>query len=123
MEHRWGQRISTDVAVSLVATPATIGVGRMLNVSSTGAFVQTRLHVPLLSFVYLEPADLAVDGCVVGRIGACVVRRCADGVGLEWCDDAADAVERLMSAVRGKAEESALSGRQRRDPVERFSGG
>ena len=49
MEHRWGQRITTDLAVSLVAMPATISFGRMLNVSSTGAFVATRLSVPLLA--------------------------------------------------------------------------
>jgi hypothetical protein len=55
MEHRWGHRKSTNVAVRFVAMPATIGTGRVINVSLTGAFLETQVPLRLLSLVYLEP--------------------------------------------------------------------
>jgi hypothetical protein len=90
MEHRCGQRISTDVPVSLIALPAAIGAGRILNVSSTGAFIQTDLALPLLSLVYLEAGEAPRGVGVSGRFAAFVVRQCASGVGVEWCDAAPD---------------------------------
>ena len=122
MEHRWGQRVATNIAVSLIAKPATIGVGRMLDVSLTGTFVQTRLGVPLLSLLYLEPTIPAADGGRVGRVAACVVRRSADGVGLEGCDNAADMVEWFISTARGKQPPTVLCDRRLRNAAGRFSG-
>jgi hypothetical protein len=85
MEHRWGQRRSTDVMVRFFNLPATIGMGRMLNISPTGAFLETSAKLRRLSLVYLEPAaPLSTQGRL-GRIAACVVRQDATGVGLEWC--------------------------------------
>jgi hypothetical protein len=103
MEHRWGQRMTTDIAVSIITMPATIGTGRMLNVSFTGAYIRGRTCAPLLSLVYLEPVDSNFTGFAVGRIAAALVRCLSDGFGLEWCDDSASAVERLMSTLRQTA--------------------
>ncbi len=100
MEHRWGCRISTDFAVRLVALPATIGTGRMLNVSQTGAFVQTSVACPVLSVVYVELVASPATAFGLSRIAACLVRRSAGGVGLEWCDLAPDAVDQLLTVVR-----------------------
>jgi len=88
MEHRCGQRISTDVPVSLIALPAAIGAGRILNISSTGALIQTDLALPLLSVVYLEVRGAPRGAGMSGRFAAFVVRQCPDGVGVEWCDAA-----------------------------------
>jgi hypothetical protein len=86
MEHRWGRRQSTDVTVLFLARSGTIGSGRVLNVSSTGAYLQTAISLPLNSLVYLEPtAPMPVVGNI-RRIAASVVRQDARGVGLEWCD-------------------------------------
>jgi hypothetical protein len=98
MEHRWGQRIATDVPVSLVGTPAAIGVGRILNASTTGALVQTRLPLPLLSVVYLEWAEPNLGPS--GRLIGCVVRHSESEIGIEWCDADSDAVLQLLAALR-----------------------
>lgn len=69
----------------------------MLNMSSTGAFIQTRLFLPVLTLVYLEaPGALSRDG-LSGRCGAYVVRQCVSGIGVEWFDVAPDWV--LVNAI------------------------
>jgi hypothetical protein len=83
MEHRWGKREPTDVAVNFVVY-GTTGTGRVLNVSLTGAYLETSIPPRLLSVVYLQrarPASAAAE-----RIAATVVRRDPWGVGLEWCE-------------------------------------
>jgi hypothetical protein len=86
MEHRWGRRESTDVTVEFLARSGTVGSGRVLNISSTGAYLQTTVSLPLNSLVYLEPsATMPVVGDI-RRIAASVVRQDARGVGLEWCE-------------------------------------
>jgi len=101
MEHRWGNRMSADVAVRVVTSSATINLGRLLNVSTTGAFVETKSILRLLSIVDIEPIAAASVDLAVGRIAACVVRNTGTGVGLEWCDPSARVINRLLSAVSG----------------------
>jgi hypothetical protein len=100
MEHRWGQRIVTDVPVRLVGLRAAIGAGRILNVSTTGALVQTRLPLPLLSLVYLKTAGTPSYLGPIGRLLGCVVRHGASEIGIEWCDADSDAVLQLLAALR-----------------------
>jgi hypothetical protein len=86
MEHRWGRRQSTDVTVEFLARSGKVGNGRVLNISSTGAYLQTAVSLPLNSLVYLEPtAPMPIVGNI-RRIAASVVRQDARGVGLEWCE-------------------------------------
>ena len=103
MEHRWGQRIVTDVPVSFVGSRAAIGVGRILNVSTTGALVQTRLPLPLLSLVYLKPAGTPSYLGQIGRLIGCIVRHGASEIGIEWCDADSYAVLQLLTALRGES--------------------
>ena len=89
MEHRWGRRYDTDVAVRFVALPATIGSGRVTNISLTGAFMETACKLRLLSVVYIEDLDSGKErgkSAAAKRLAATVVRRCSAGVGLEWCE-------------------------------------
>jgi hypothetical protein len=84
MEHRWGRRQSTDLKVSFVWR-SKIGSGRLSNVSVTGAFLETKAHLRLLSVLTLSitPRSRSASGdCVT----AFVVRRDSAGVGLEWCE-------------------------------------
>ena len=90
MEHRWGQRRPTNVTVRFVTMPATTGIGRLLNLSSTGAFMETNLNLRLLSLLYLEPVDQPSDTSATGRLAATVVRQGPTGVGLEWCEFGAE---------------------------------
>jgi hypothetical protein len=97
MEHRCGRRFSTDVPVSMIALPSTIGAGRILNMSSTGAFIDTRLILPVLTLVYLEEPRALRRARPSERYAACVVRQCVSGVGVEWFDVAPDWV--LVNAI------------------------
>jgi len=99
MEHHWGQRRSTDVTVQIFTRPATTGIGRLLNISSTGAFMETRL--PPASAV---AALFAADGPAADRPARAdasrppVVRFDGTGVGLEWCEFAAETTPGLWRA-------------------------
>ena len=110
MEHHRGQRHSTDVSVQFFTRPATIGFGRVLNVSATGAFMETQFPLRVLSLLYLEPTELPADS-TSGRIAATVVRCCASGVGLEWCEFGAEATRvyaRLATGSNDLADEHQL---------------
>jgi hypothetical protein len=89
-----------------------MGIGRVLNVSATGAFMETRLPLRILSVLYLVPTDpLPTDG-TGGRIAATVVRCSATGVGLEWCEFGAEttkAYARLVTGSSDLADEHQLS--------------
>jgi hypothetical protein len=102
MEHRWGRRQSTDVTVEFLPRSGEVGSGRVLNISSTGAYLQTAVSLPLNSLVYLESAaPLPVVGNS-RRIAACVVRQDARGVGLEWCES----VMRVADAINVRSRQA-----------------
>jgi hypothetical protein len=90
MEHHRGQRHSTDVMVQFFTRPSTVGIGRVINVSATGAFMETELPLRLLSLLYLEPTDRLPSDGAGGRIAATIVRCSPTGVGLEWCEFGAE---------------------------------
>lgn len=94
MEHRWGVRLLLDVSVRLDGRPQMLTFARLKNASSSGAYVQTRAALPMLSQVWLElDWDRRDDS---KRIAAYVVRTDPDGVGLEWCDFAPRAILTLI---------------------------
>jgi hypothetical protein len=102
MEHRWGQRTSVDVVVRLIGSPGEIGTGRLLNVSATGAFVQTKLQLPLFTPVRVEliASPLLVSHPCAGR--AYVVRQVSAGVGIEWFAVATDPVRATHYRYAGR---------------------
>jgi hypothetical protein len=61
MEHRWGQRRSTNVTVRFRTMPSTSGMGRLVNISRRGSM----------------------------------------GVGLEWCEFAAETTPVYARLARG----------------------
>jgi hypothetical protein len=88
-----------------------MGIGLVTNISATGAFLETQTPLRLLSILYLESADpdLAEGAC--GRIAATVVRRGATGVGLKWCEFAADTTKvyaRLLAGANERMDEHQL---------------
>ncbi len=111
MEQHRGQRHPTDVTVRFFTRPATIGFGRVTNVSATGAFLETQFPLRLLSLVYLQPIDLLPADGASGRIAATVVRHSAIGVGLEWCEFGAEVTRvyaRLAAGSNDLGEENQL---------------
>ena len=84
MDHRWGQRQATNLAVHVVAANGVTGAPRVVNVSLTGAYLETSASIRLHALVYL--ASSSRQNCAGGRrVAANVVRHDALGVGLEWC--------------------------------------
>jgi hypothetical protein len=86
--------------VKFFTRPGTVGVGRVLNVSATGAFMETERPLRLLSLLYLEPTDSPSDS-TRGRIAATVVRCTPIGVGLEWCEFGAEATSAYARLATG----------------------
>ena len=103
MDHRWGRRQPTDVAVQVIAKSGARGTGRMANVSLTGAYLETQMSLRPLALVYLQSADRNLAGGK--RIAANVVRCDARGVGLEWFEPQTKAagVNAMLATLGGVA--------------------
>jgi hypothetical protein len=84
MDHRWGQRRATDFVVHVVATSGRTVAARVVNVSMTGAYLETNVLFRLNSLIHLTP--YLPDNFTAGsnRVAANVVRHDARGVGLEF---------------------------------------
>ena len=91
MEHRWGQRMPCQARVRLTVGLEFHGAGHVRDISSSGAFIETALELPVNSRVELlvlgnESATHAVE------FKATVVRVDRDGVGVEWCETPAGSI-------------------------------
>jgi hypothetical protein len=92
MEHRCGQRTSVNLAVRLTGFGDAIGLGRLCNFSSTGAFLQTDLELPLLCAVRIELIGSARRASSYCEDRGYVVRKADGGVGIEWLSPVSDFV-------------------------------
>lgn len=81
MEHRWGNRHAANLLVSFTLQSGQRGVGRVLNISTTGAYLQTEMPLRILTLI-----DLFIDAVIPrgARFTGCVMRHDQGGVGLEW---------------------------------------
>lgn len=96
MEHRWGRRRPCCARVRLSTGGGVSGLGRLGNVSMSGAFLETALPLPL--FTQLAIALLRDDGATHElEFTAVVVRRDANGVGIEWSDPIAGSICRALN--------------------------
>jgi hypothetical protein len=96
MEHRWGQRLSVDVAVRIAARPYNVRQARLVNLSASGAYIEVGMDLRLLSRVQIAlclPHRLAHP---TPMVAAYVARKGKDGVGVEWCEYAPQAVLELL---------------------------
>ena len=90
MEHRWGQRVPCQARVRLSAE-GIHSAGNVRDVSSSGAFIETAVELPLYTRVTLvvlgnESATRTVE------ITAIVVRVARDGIAVEWCETPAGSI-------------------------------
>ncbi|HWN47809.1 MAG TPA: PilZ domain-containing protein [Steroidobacteraceae bacterium] len=91
MEHRWGQRKRCRARVYLSAGAGSSGTGHVRDVSSSGAYIETTLPLPMHARVMLnvrgnESATHEVD------IAASVARVDNDGIGVEWYETPAGSI-------------------------------
>jgi hypothetical protein len=98
MEHRWGQRVDCHLCVGISAAGGGGGGGRLRNVSMSGAFIETRLALPI--FARIEIAVLQAGPAqreIV--VTANVVRSMSDGVGVEWSEASAGSICALLGCT------------------------
>jgi hypothetical protein len=97
MEHRWGERRPSNKPVYLRCRSGLAAKGCVRDVSISGAFVVTPLPAPLFSYVcvyFHGPYGMRhVNSAAEGQ----VVRRLHEGLGIEWCEFAPQAVRALMA--------------------------
>jgi hypothetical protein len=95
MEHRWGQRVTFEVPVLILADGRVLGCGVLRNASISGALIETSLELPVFS-------NLIVSIPSVGELAASIVR-CAPGrFAVEWRDMACHSIVALLERVTGQ---------------------
>jgi hypothetical protein len=98
MEHRWGHRIPVDIGVRLSFASNVVAVGRLRQVSISGAFLRTAAELPLMTPIQLT-------GLTTASLAACepldayVARRIPSGFALEWADLAPVELEPFLAAA------------------------
>jgi len=98
MEHRWGRRRPCKARVAVSAGSGVAGIGRLRNVSISGALMETSL--PLSLFTQIAVAVLRDDGSRYAEFTATVVRRGPDGIGIEWAESASGPICAALGCAR-----------------------
>jgi hypothetical protein len=98
MEHRWGNRRRCRAQVCIAAGAGIAGTARLRDVSTSGAFLETALPLPLFS--QLAIAVLGEDGSAHPvEFTAAVVRTAPGGVGIEWCEPVGGSICRMLGCT------------------------
>lgn len=84
MEHRWGNRIPVNIGVRISARPSTIGVGRILDLSMSGAWIRAHLNLAVLSRVMVVLDSTPARKHEALSIGPYVTRTSREGFGVQW---------------------------------------
>ncbi len=99
MEHRWGERVAVDIPVRLAGHPFSVRVGRLVNLSVSGAQIKAefawRLHSRIHAVLELPQRSKHE----APTIDAYVTRKFRDGIGVEWCEFAPRAVRELLRSA------------------------
>jgi hypothetical protein len=96
MEHRWGERVTVDVPVSLRGGGLRDAPARLCDFSMSGALVSVASPVPPAARVGVRIGVLIGADYVPGWI----VRRAGNTFGVEWCQVAPDSVLALEQEAR-----------------------
>lgn len=85
MEHRWGIRIPFNKSVRLMTPRLGVFEGLLVDLSISGALIQTCQEVRLLSQleVFLLPFEAKRHWV---KVPAYVIRRTNNRIGIEWCE-------------------------------------
>ncbi|HXC60637.1 MAG TPA: PilZ domain-containing protein [Steroidobacteraceae bacterium] len=118
MEHRWGTRVALNAPAEIKTSDGISMMGAVKNASLSGAFIETRTKLPVLTRLWVRP--LTASGA---WLEACVVRTDSKGLGLEWLDPGLAPLAALMAsrhelgvyATRSPARESLQSAHARAD--------
>jgi hypothetical protein len=96
MEHRWGERLTVDLAIRVAGRPYNVRQARLVDLSASGAYLKVSADLRLLSRIQIAlplPHRLTHP---TPMVPAYVARKGKDGVGVEWCEYAPKAVSELL---------------------------
>jgi hypothetical protein len=100
MEHRWGDRIPVDIPIRIMGDgPSLVCIGRLINISMSGALIATALEPRVLSRIRVIWSLRARLRHHLPAVAACVVRESSEGIAVEWCDFGAIAVVQTIQAA------------------------
>jgi hypothetical protein len=78
-DHRWGSRFDSGMAAELRSEEGLQAEGLVINVSLSGAFIETSLQPAVFSRMYVRPSSASAHW-----MPAYIVRTDGNGVALEW---------------------------------------
>lgn len=102
MEHRWGERVPLSIPVRLTGYPFSVRVGRLTNLSVSGAQIKADFEVRLLSRIHVAIELPQRSKHEAPTITAYVTRKFRDGIGIEWCEFAPNAVGELLRSAAAR---------------------
>ena len=109
MEHRWGKRVECRIPVLVEAALHGRIVAHATDVSLSGAFLRTRTAHRLRVSIVIEVDLGSAMPDQYRRITGYIVRKTAEGVGLEWIEFAPQAIRSLFEhsgrAIRNRKPE------------------
>jgi hypothetical protein len=94
MEHRWGTRSKLDIPAQVQRGSQGLLFGILRDASVSGAFFSTAAQMPLLASVHVQLGAQSQTPWVE----AYVIRRAADGFGLEWAHLAPTLIVRVLAS-------------------------
>jgi hypothetical protein len=101
MEHRWGLRVARRIPVTLQAGALTADA-EIRDLSISGAFIETQLQLPVHTHLLVTVPLAAAAARDPQNLPACVVRRDAGGIAVEWRDMACPT---LLALLRGTGDD------------------
>ena len=102
MEHRWGQRVTLEIPVTLAVAGRTLGRGVLRNASISGALIETALELPVFSNLVVSLPSHGESAPRSADLHACLVRRAPAGFAVEWRDMACPAIVALLERATGR---------------------
>jgi hypothetical protein len=105
MDHRWGERVTVDLAVKIAAKPFAVRAGRLRDLSLSGGAIQVSGEIRLLSRVQVAITVPHRFPDPIPVVSGYVTRKFGDCIGVEWSDFAPDAVRELLKAARVRRRE------------------
>jgi PilZ domain len=95
MEHRWGERFRTNMPVHVSANEEAGILGRMRNLSLSGALLRIEADLRLYALIEVS-VELPQRSLPPAILLAHVSRKREKDLGIEWCEFAPFAVKDLL---------------------------
>jgi hypothetical protein len=109
VEQRRGQRVAATMWVRLSSSGTEIGMGSLVNVSASGAYLETKIQLPVHASITLESTASSAPALEGLKLSARVARIDDRGMGIEWRVLATPRILALLTAPPVRPTDPALS--------------